>query len=166
MSDFQAVPVLTWSVSERSAPSSLNSAEISDLLSAKPRRGKVAMLLIAVIGALACAYFAVIRQSIPWAVVCGMAACFGFYCSIRFGQKVDLASRLATNPQLVFWIHPTLLKQQVSGKTFETPFITLHSKDAGTFEVAMPVDRLVAITHWYQEQNPTVRVGAFDSHAE
>ncbi len=165
MPDFQAVPVLTWSVPERSSPSHLTSVQISDLLSAKPRRGKVAMLLIGMIGALACAYFAVARHSTPWAVVCGMAACFGFYCSVRLGQKVALANRLAMNPQLVFWIHPTLLRQQVSGKTFETPFITLHSKDAGTFEVGMPVDSLVAITHWYQEQNHAVRVGAFDNDA-
>ena len=162
MSKFQAVPVLTWSVPALETPSNLDSYEVTRLLTAKPRRGRVAMLLIAALGVLTCGYFAVIQPSIPWAVASGIIASFGFYCFTRLGQKIALASRLAADPRLVFWIHPTLLKQQVSGQTFETPFITLHSIDAGTFEVAMPVDRLAAITHWYQEQNPSVRVGAYD----
>lgn len=162
MSDFQAVPVLTWSVPERPGPSSLTSTQVAEMLISKPRRGRVTMWVVAVAGGLACAYFAAVHQSIPWAVVYGIVASFGLYCCIMLGKKVSLGTRLATEPRLVYWIHPTLLRQQLSGKTFEIPFITLHSKDAGTFEVAMPVAKLVAITHWYQEQSPSVRVGAYD----
>lgn len=165
MPEFRAVPILTWSVPERSEPSNLTSQEVTRLLTIKARRGRMIMLSIAVFGALACGFFAVMQHAIPWAVVSGMTATFGLYCHLRLGEKVALASRLVADPRLVFWIHPTVLQQQVGGQTLETPFITLHSKDAGTFEVAMPMDLLVAITHWYQEQNPAVRVGSFDKES-
>lgn len=47
-------------------------------------------------------------------------------CANLAQRKLALARRIAVEPSLIYWAHPTILRQRIAGGTIDTTFIKLH----------------------------------------
>ena len=162
---FEAIPILELSVPDGVTLPKLSADDVYRLLATKVLRGRFfgAVLFVLSLGGLVCSL--TIFPSAPWAIASALGgALFGFVF-YRSRQKLDLARRISNEPQLVYWAHPTLLRQTQGGQTIDSTFITLHSRSGASFEVAVSRDQLLAIVVWLREHNPNIRLGPYDDTA-
>ena len=162
----EAIPILELVIPDSVEVPSFTPDDIYRLLASKVLRGQLiggVLFAISIAGLVA---FLVISRNTPWAIASGLGcALFGFVF-FRSRQKLDLVRRIATEPHLVYWAHPTVLRQEVAGRVIDTNFITLHSRTGAAFEVAMSREQMFSIAAWFRHHNPDIRLGAYDGQKQ
>lgn len=160
-----SIPVSELDVPDDGSLPRLSASDIQRLLSIKVRRGQFIAGVLSAAGMAVAIYAITISPSIPWAIT-------GALCALVFGtafglarRKLDLARRISLDPGLVYWAHPTVLRQIVGGATIDSTFITLHSRIGGSFEVGMSREEMLAVVSWLRQHNPGIRLGPYDSQA-
>lgn len=141
----------------------MNPPEIYHLLTRRVRIGRIVFGSIMVV---ACAFLGFACLAVdgkPWAV---SAFCVGgifHYAFIQMKRKEEIARKVSVEPGLVYWVHPTRLRRQLSKDAFlDCSLITLHLRDASQYEVGMASEDIRIFVGWLLEHNPSVRVGSYD----
>ena len=100
----------------------------------------------------------------PWGV--SGACVFGvfYYACLQMRAKERVGVRVSEKPELVYWVHPTVLSQALSKDSIlSVSLITLHLRDATQFEVSMAPNEMRSFIEWLQSRNPAVRIGPYES---
>jgi hypothetical protein len=159
---FEAVPILELSDADVANARVISHDEAAQLLFRKVNFGVRLSGTIAVLSGAGAVWAIVSAQSGPWAITGFVMAILFGTASMLAGKKVELAARIAAEPGVVFWIHPTELRQTTLFGAKTTNFITLHTTTSGNFEVAMERADMLAIAAWVKRHNPAVRFGAYE----
>ena len=75
------------------------------------------------------------------------------------------ARKVSENPQLVYWAHPTTVRQHLSSDSIQNcRLLTLHLRDGTQFEVGaqMSQKEMRSFIAWLSESNPSIRWGFYD----
>ncbi len=156
---FESIPLTELILPDDGSIPELTAGDICRLLSTKVLRGRLICGIVFAASMIGFAYAWMEPGKIPWAaasILLGFLSAFGFYTA---NQKLDLARRISADPTLVYWAHPTVLRQRVGGATIDSTFITLHSRNARTFEVGMSRKEMLAVVSWLRDHNPEIRLG-------
>lgn len=162
----EAIPILELTIPDSVEIPNYTPDDVYRLLAGKVLRGRLigGILFAASIAGLVASL--VITRSTPWTIACGLGcALFGFVF-YRSRQKLDLAYRIAAEPHLVYWAHPTVLRQEVGGQVFDTNCFTVHSRSGTAFEVAMSREQMFSMAAWFRHRNPSIRLGAYDGQEQ
>jgi hypothetical protein len=103
-------------LSNESVPQ-LSAEDVYRLLAAKVLRGRLVGAAFFTVSLAGLIYTLLILRETPWTVASGLASgVFGFifFASQR---KLAMAQRITSEPRLVFWVHPTILRQPAGGYT-------------------------------------------------
>ncbi|MHA3771775.1 hypothetical protein ACXR0O_09595 [Verrucomicrobiota bacterium sgz303538] len=106
---------------------------------------------------------AVIFRQVPASVAAIVLAVVFGTCAYVMERKLALARQISVEPSLVYWAHPTILRQHVAGRTIDINFITLHARTGWSFEVGMSHSDMLAVVAWLRSYNPDIRLGAYDN---
>src|SRR6266498_5493200 len=81
--------------------------DVYRVLGAKVRRGRTICVILCIVTFISTFLAIVIFRSTPWAVLSGVA-CIAFRVwAMLSQQKLELAHRIAVEPRLVYWAHPS-----------------------------------------------------------
>jgi hypothetical protein len=158
MNQNQTMTASELGLPDETAVGKLSSDDLFRILSAKIRRGHVICSVAYTIGLIACILFAGIHRDY-------LVAALSFVWSVAFmtlaslsRRKLSLAKRIATEPRLVFWIHPC--HSYIFG--YEV-ILTLHTRTGQSLEVLTSREQARSIVTWLSRQNPDIRLGDFDT---
>ena len=152
---------LELAIPEDAAVPKFAAPDIYRLLATKVIRGYVLCGSLFLILAAASGVAFVARQ-IPVGIASVVLAVVFGVCAHLLQRKLNLARRISVEPAMVYWAHPTILRQQVIGGAIDTTFITLHSRYGSSFEVGMSRDEMIAVVAWLRAHNPDIRLGSYD----
>lgn len=81
-------------------------------------------------------------------------------------ERARVAWRLAEEPRLVYWAHPTdpggRMRYDGSRLTESCSHLVLHLRDGSEFSATLPPRLMRLFISWLIEKNPSVRLGAYD----
>ena len=141
----------------------MQSSEVYRLLARRIRRGLIIFPTLLLVTIVSSGVATVVTGGRPWAFV-GLLPGFLFYFGWKhvFNRNVT-ARRVSEYPQLVYWAHPTVPFQIVSGDAIhDCTLLLLHLRDGREFEVGLPTAQMRAFIAWLVERNPSVRLGPYD----
>ncbi len=144
----------------------IQSKDIYRQLSRRPRRGRVVFgTLSLAFAALGGAALATGGSGALAALIVGLLFGLG-YLHVR--ERDDSARRIAEGPHSVFWVHASTIPLQNPWLFSLTTlsFVVLHLRDGRQFEVALPPDEMEHFIQWLRQQNPSVRLGAYDGASQ
>ncbi len=162
----EAIPILELILPDSVAVPNFTSDDVYRLLAHKVLRGRLIGDILFTISIAGLAASLLISPNTPWAIASVLGCALFGYVFYRSRQKLDLAQRIATEPQLVYWAHPTILRQKAAGQVIDTNFMTLHSSSGTVYEVAMPHEQMLSMAAWFRHRNPNIRLGAYDNQAQ
>jgi hypothetical protein len=136
-------------------------AEVYRLLATKVVRGHTISKVLSMILLMTTAV-AVMEHQYAWAVAAFVSGFLFGFAATMMQRKLSIARQVSENPSLVYWAHPTILRQQISARTMDTTFITLHCRTGESFEVAMAREEMLTVVGWLRHHNPDVRLGSYD----
>jgi hypothetical protein len=137
--------------------------EIYRLLSRRMRRGVIIFGTLFVVLCISCGLAFADKQT-SWAVASFVTAIL-MGLAFRHVRSRDTAARkIASNPHLVFWAHPTVIpaNQQWLLRYTTVQSLSLHLRDGGQFDACLSSNEMETFISWLMAQNPSIRMGAFD----
>ena len=143
----------------------MQSTEVYHMLVRRPRRGRFIFGTLALSLYFSTGVFLVAGRG-SWAAAAFLA---GLLCALGFhhvSEREASGRSVAEKPQLVFWAHPTIIPAQSRWLFAFTHlhFLMLHLRDGRQFEAGLPPDEMSTFISWLTEQNPTMRMGTYDSN--
>ncbi len=159
----EVIPVHDFTLPDLAGIPAITQDEVYRLLAGKVRRGRQIGDILFTLGLAGMAISLGFYKNTPWAVASGLIGVVAGFIYYRARQKLDLLRAIVEEPSLVYWAHPTTLRQKVVGQAMETNFITLHSRRGSSFEVALPYGQMLSVMAWFKQQNTEIRLGAYDS---
>lgn len=99
----------------------------------------------------------------PWAVTAFLTSLMCNYGVVHVRIRIATACAVSENPKLIYWAHPTSGRRRVSDVAIDDCILLmLHLRDGSEYEVGLPTVQMRVFINWLRENNPSVRVGAYD----
>jgi hypothetical protein len=141
----------------------MQSSEVYRLLARRIRRGLVIFPLLGFISAVFCGLALGSPAGRPWAAAASLASFLLFLGFDHVRKRNVSAHKVSSNPQLVYWAHPTGRHQPLAINAINNcTFLMLHLRDGTAFEVGLPTAQMRAFIAWLGERSPSIRWGAYD----
>jgi hypothetical protein len=141
----------------------MDSSEVYRLLSRRVRRGVVVFGALSLVCCIASG-LAFAEKQTAWAVA-GFEGAILLGLGFRHVRGRDISARkLSSNPQLVYWVHPTVIpaNEQWTLQLTTVQSISLHLRDGSQFDACLSPTEMESFFTWLKCQNPSMRMGAYD----
>jgi len=142
----------------------MQTQEVYRLLVRRIRRGLIIFGALTVILCISSGVASANKHT-GWAVAAFVAAilvAFGF----RHVRTREISARkISSNPQVVYWAHPTAMpaNEQWLLRYTTVVSLSLHLRDGSQFDACLSPGEMESFIAWLRESNPSIRWGAYDT---